>query len=101
MKRVRPMLIVALAAAVGGACSSKGQGNVDSGAGGSSGVGGGGVTCAAGGATGAGGAIACSSNPADYAFVFQDPCRPIEDRISDLLAQLTTGEKQSLLGEDQ
>ena len=47
--------------------------------------------------TGAAGAVACASNPSDYAFAFQDPCQPIEDRISDLLAQLTTDEKQSLL----
>ncbi len=107
MKRVERALIVAVAVAVAvallaaavGACSSKGGGG-GAGAGGSSGVGGG-LVCAAGGATGAAGAPACTSTPADYAFVFQDPCQPIEVRISDLLAQLTTDEKQSLLGEDQ
>jgi len=102
MKRVEAALIVAVAVALligsGAACSSKPS--VVIGAGGSSGVGGG-LACAAGGSTGAGGAIACTSNAADYTFVFQDPCQPIESRISDLLAQLTTDEKQSLLGEDQ
>src|SRR3954465_6812252 len=101
MKRVETISIVAVAVALwigSGACSSK-PGGV-AGTGGTSGVGGS-LACDPGGSTGAAGALACSSNPADYAFAFQDPCKPIEDRISDLLAQLTTGEKQSLLGEDQ
>ena len=98
MKRVELLLIVALAPAAGVVCSSKP--NVATGAGGSSGVGGG-LVCAAGGSSGAAGAPVCASNPSDYAFAFQDPCRPLEDRIADLLAQLTTDEKQSLLGEDQ
>ena len=102
MKRVETISIVAVAVALwigSAACSSK-PGGV-AGTGGTSGVGGS-LACAAGAVpTGAAGALACTSNPADYAFAFQDPCKPIEDRISDLLAQLTTAEKQSLLGEDQ
>jgi beta-glucosidase len=46
---------------------------------------------------GLGGAPACQSNPADYANPFLDPCRPIEERITNLLALLTFPEKQSLL----
>jgi beta-glucosidase len=100
MKRVEVILVAALGAAAGGACSSKGSGAM--GAGGSSGMGGA-LICNDGvaGANGAAGAPACSSNPSDYSFLFQDPCQPIEGRLTDLLAQLTTAEKQSLLGEDQ
>ena len=44
---------------------------------------------------------ACSSNPSDYQYKFQDPCAPIEDRIDDLLAQLTPDEKMGLMSEYQ
>src|SRR4051794_39741178 len=44
---------------------------------------------------------ACSSNPADYQYRFQDPCAPIEARIDDLLAQLTPDEKLGLMSEYQ
>ena len=44
---------------------------------------------------------ACSSNPSDYQYRFQDPCAPIEDRIDDLLKQLTPDEKLGLMSEYQ
>jgi beta-glucosidase len=44
---------------------------------------------------------ACSSNPSDYQYKFQDPCAPIEDRITDLLKQLTPEEKLGLMSEYQ
>jgi beta-glucosidase len=44
---------------------------------------------------------ACTSNPADYQYKFQDPCAPIEDRITDLLAQMTPDEKMGLMSEYQ
>jgi len=46
-------------------------------------------------------AAACTSNPSDYQYRFQDPCAPIEDRITDLLAQLTPDEKLGLMSEYQ
>ena len=56
--------------------------------------------CPAGGAAGTT-PPACTSNPADYQFPFQDPCRPIEDRITNLLSQLTAAEKLTLMNEYQ
>ena len=44
---------------------------------------------------------ACSSNPSDYAYRFQDPCAPIEERIDDLLEQMTPEEKLGLMSEYQ
>jgi beta-glucosidase len=44
---------------------------------------------------------ACTSNPSDYQYRFQDPCAPIEDRITDLLAQMTPEEKLGLMNEYQ
>ena len=44
---------------------------------------------------------ACASNPADYQYPFQDPCKPLEDRVTNLLSQLTADEKVSLLYENQ
>ena len=44
---------------------------------------------------------ACSSNPSDYQYRFQDPCAPIEERITDLLAQMTPEEKLGLMSEYQ
>src|ERR1041384_7889871 len=44
---------------------------------------------------------ACSSNPSDYEYRFQDPCAPIEERIDDLLKQLTPEEKLGLMSEYQ
>jgi beta-glucosidase len=44
---------------------------------------------------------ACSSNPSDYQYRFQDPCAPIEERITDLLAQMTPDEKLGLMSEYQ
>jgi beta-glucosidase len=84
-----------------GACSAKTPGNAAgaAGAGGTAGA----PSCALGGASGAGGAAgapsppACQSNPADYANPFQDPCAPLEDRITNLLSLLTSDEKQTLL----
>src|SRR6185295_4449068 len=54
--------------------------------------------------TGTGGTAsppACTSNPSDYQYPFQDPCRPIEDRITNLLSQLTVAEKVGLMNEYQ
>ena len=56
--------------------------------------------CPAGGAAGTT-PPACTSTPADYQFPFQDPCRPIEDRITNLLSQLTAAEKLTLMNEYQ
>jgi beta-glucosidase len=44
---------------------------------------------------------ACSSNPSDYTYRFQDPCVPLEERITDLLAQMTPEEKLGLMSEYQ
>jgi beta-glucosidase len=49
------------------------------------------------GSAGAVGAVACQSNPADYAYPFRDPCLGIEERITNLLSLLTVTERQSLL----
>ena len=64
----------------GGGADAAGGGAGAAGAGGGAGVA---VACHGGGqgGTATGGATACTSNPADYAYPFQDPCRPIEDRI--------------------
>jgi len=73
-------------------------GMADGGRGGGSGAGG---TGAPGGMGGSSTPPACTSNPADYQYPFQDPCKPIEDRITNLLSLLTTDEKVSLLYENQ
>ena len=84
-----------------GACSSRPP--ATTGVGGA----GGGPACLAGGASGAAGtsgaagAPACQSDPLDYAYPFQDPCAPLEDRIGNLMSLLTIEEKQSLLLQDQ
>jgi beta-glucosidase len=82
----------------GGAAGSGARGA--GGAGGSTGTGGASMACNPAGAitAGSGGAAACQSNPADYANPYRDPCRPIEDRITDLLSLLTLAEKQTMLG---
>ena len=49
----------------------------------------------------AGGPAACTSNPADYQYPFQDPCKPLEDRVTNLLSLLTADEKVSMLYENQ
>jgi beta-glucosidase len=56
---------------------------------------------ATGGTTQAAAPPACSSNPSDYQRRFQDPCVPIEERITDLLAWLTPTEKLGLMSEYQ
>jgi len=56
--------------------------------------------CAAAG-TGGTAPPACTSNPADYQYPFQDPCKPIEDRITNLLSVLTVQEKLGLMNEYQ
>jgi beta-glucosidase len=61
------------------------------------GQGGGGATGGTGGST----PPTCTSNPADYQYPFQDPCKPLEDRVTNLLSLLTTDEKVSLLYENQ
>jgi beta-glucosidase len=94
------------AGSAGGTTGTPGTG----GAGGTGlgGTGGSGIAGAAGtsGAAGAmggtgGSATACTSNPADYQYPFQDPCKPLEDRVTDLLSRLTADEKVSLLYENQ
>src|SRR5438477_1895811 len=101
-----------------GSAGSSGQGGIGaagaSGGGGSGGLGniGGMVTtsCPATGgnvgSSGTGGSTAtpppaCTSNPSDYQYRFQDPCAPIEARIDDLLMQLTSDEKLGLMSEYQ
>ncbi len=58
-------------------------------------------SAAAGRGGGGGTAAPCTSNPADYQYPFQDPCKPLEDRVTNLLSLLTTDEKVSLLYENQ
>lgn len=78
---------------------SGGGGDTGTGSGGASptGSGGGGGTTGTGGTT----PVACTSNPADYMHPFQDPCKPLEDRVTNLLSLLTTDEKVSMLYENQ
>ena len=61
----------------------------------------GGAVGGAGGAGGSGTAPACVSNPGDYPYPFWDPCRPLEDRITNLLSLLTPDEKLTLLSPSQ
>jgi len=73
-------------------------------AGATAGTTGAGGTASACSATGAGGTAApptCTSTPSDYTYPFQDPCRPIEDRITNLLSVLTVPEKLGLMNEYQ
>jgi beta-glucosidase len=93
--------------------AGSGAGTGGLGAAGGTGIAGAGVggIAAPGGTTGAAGAMggtggtamppACTSNPADYQYPFQDPCKPLEDRVTDLLSRLTADEKVSLLYENQ
>src|SRR5436190_5989816 len=95
-----------------GSAGSSGQGGIGAagagGGGGSGGLGniGGMVTTSCPGSSGTGGSTAspppaCTSNPSDYQYRFQDPCAPIEARIDDLLMQLTSDEKLGLMSEYQ
>ena len=54
-------------------------------------------TSAGGASSNAPAAPACESNPADYPYPFWDPCRPLEERLTNLLATLTIDEKLTLL----
>ncbi len=96
----------------GGGIIVAGSGGVTGTGGGGTGVGGtavtvtggrGGATTGTGGTTtGTGGAtIACTSNPADYQYPFQDPCKPLEERVTNVLSLLTADEKISMLYENQ
>ena len=103
--------LLGLLAGCGGGGSAGGRGG--GGGGGSGGSGGGAgfstggnpALCPAASGGGSGGASAappaCTSNPSDYQYRFQDPCAPIEERITDLLAQLTPDEKLGLMSEYQ
>jgi len=106
--------VFSLGGGCGGSSSGKsGTGGIGAvgGNGGSSGSGGlgnigGMVTTSCPNTGGAGGVTpspppACTSNPSDYTYRFQDPCAPIEDRITDLLTQLTSDEKLGLMSEYQ
>ena len=90
----------------GGAMGTGGMGTGGTGVG-AGGMGVGGTGTGPGGAAGAGtggaagGMAACTSNPADYQYPFQDPCKPLEDRVTNLLSLLTADEKVSLLYENQ
>ena len=94
------------ASGVAGASGEAGAAGSGSGTAGRGGAGGGSTGgmqttgCPAGGAAGTT-PPACTSNPADYQFPFQDPCRPIEDRITNLLSQMTAAEKLTLMNEYQ
>jgi len=94
------------AALLAAGCSGK---SAASGTGGATGAGGAAVaTCAPDPApsapAGAGGQATCQSNPADYPYMFFNPCAPLEDRITDLLgltkrlrhrpSELSGGEQQ-------
>jgi beta-glucosidase len=88
----------------GGNATGKGGGGGGGGLGGSGGlgnIGGTTTTCPGLGGSGPTGMPQCTSNPSDYQYRFQDPCAPIEDRITDLLAQLTPDEKMGLMSEYQ
>jgi beta-glucosidase len=92
----------------GGSAAGKGGSGGGAGLGGSMGSGGigniGGMLTACPSSTAGGSPApppACTSNPADYQYRFQDPCAPIEDRITDLLTQLTPDEKLGLMSEYQ
>jgi beta-glucosidase len=99
---LRTLIAVApLWAACSGGKSGVGPTTGAGGADGGAGTGGGPPTCALPGAGGAPQPPACQSNPADYANPFQDPCQPLEDRITNLLSLLTLAEKQSLLAQFQ
>ncbi|HEX2659914.1 MAG TPA: glycoside hydrolase family 3 C-terminal domain-containing protein [Polyangia bacterium] len=87
-------------------------GAIGTGSGGNDGSGGASTGTASGGSTGtgSGGSMAgtggaappaCMSNPADYQYPFQDPCKPLETRVTDLLSRLTNDEKVSMLYENQ
>ena len=88
-----------------GARGGNGGSGIGGGGTGGSGTGGNPALCptASGGGNGGTSAAppACTSNPSDYQYRFQDPCAPIEDRITDLLAQLTPDEKLGLMSEYQ
>jgi len=108
---------LAFLAGCGGGGSATGKGGGGGGIGGAGGTGGSGgsgglgniggmvtTSCPATGGTGGSTATpppACTSNPSDYQYRFQDPCAPIEDRITDLLSQLTSDEKLGLMSEYQ
>jgi beta-glucosidase len=93
----------------GGKATGQGGSTGAAGLGGLGGAGGGGIgnlggttiTCPGLGGSAPTGMPACTSNPSDYQYKFQDPCAPIEDRITDLLAQLTPDEKLGLMSEYQ
>jgi beta-glucosidase len=85
--------------AAAGATGAAGLGVAGGGTAGAAGAGGGGGATGGGGAGGT--AAACTSNPADYQFPFQDPCKPLEDRVTDLLSRMTPDEKINLLYENQ
>src|SRR5436190_14472061 len=88
-----------------GARGGNGGSGIGGGGTGGSGTGGNPALCptASGGGNGGTSAAppACTSNPSDYQYRFQDPCAPIEDRITDLLAQLTPDDKLGLMSEYQ
>jgi len=71
------------------------------GRGGTTGGGGSATACNTGGTGGTTAPPTCTSNPADYQYPFQDPCKPIEDRITNLLSVLTVTEKLGLMNEYQ
>ena len=94
MKYAGLFLSVSLLGAVTG-CGGGGGGGT--GKGGSGPV----TLCPGTGGTTAAAPPACSSNPSDYQYRFQDPCAPIEERIDDLLKQMTAEEKLGLMSEYQ
>jgi len=94
------LLLGSLGGCGGGGNNTTGKG----GTGGAAGVGMGGnktPTCPGSGGSTAAAPPACTSNPSDYMYRFQDPCAPIEERITDLLAQMTPDEKLGLMNEYQ
>src|SRR5262245_4139074 len=102
--------LVALVLSLGSLAGCGGGGNPMGMAGKGGGGGGGGLggfggnkTPACSGSAGTTAAVpaACTSNPSDYTYLFQNPCAPIEERITDLLAQMTPDEKLGLMNEYQ
>jgi beta-glucosidase len=86
----------------GGAVGPGSGGSVGPGSGGAVGPGSGGaVGPGSGGAMGMGTGGAAPCVPLSTQYPFQDPCRPIEERVTNLLSLLTNDEKIDLLHENQ
>ena len=89
--------LVAILSCLGSLAGCGGGGGGGTGKGGTGGI----TLCPGTGNATAAAPPACTSNPSDYQYRFQDPCAPIEERIDDLLTQMTPEEKLGLMSEYQ